>query len=329
MNTWEQLRVTQPLVVNMLLRSIEKKRLAHAYLFEGSKGTGKKRVALQLTKSFFCKERTGIEPCQVCTDCKRIEHGNHPDMHVIEPEGQSIKKAQIDHLQKEFSYRGMESTQKVYIVDDADKMTASAANSLLKFLEDPTAPTLALLLTENGSRILPTIQSRSQQLTFSPLPREEFMKVLEDAGISKQISSILASLTTSFEEATALSEGDWIAQARSVVIQLQEELYDRPSQVLFTLQEKWLPLFKERREQELGLDLILLWLRDLLYIQIGRYEHLTYLDQRNQLEQQALSSSQERTSQNMSAVLEAKRHLSANVNIQLLMEKLLLSIQEG
>ncbi|WP_088105960.1 DNA polymerase III subunit delta' [Halalkalibacter urbisdiaboli] len=329
MNTWLDLKLTQPLVVKMLERSLEKDRLAHAYLFEGSRGTGKKQVALQLAKSFFCKERLGIEPCQTCSDCKRIEHGNHPDIHFITPDGQSIKKAQVEHLQKEFSYRGMESAQKVYIVEDADKMTASAGNSLLKFLEDPTAPTVAILLTERGSKILPTIHSRSQHLTFAPLPRDAFMKKLEEEGISRVISSVLASLTTSFDEAIGLTEGDWIAQARSVVIQLYEELHDRPSQVFFTLQEKWLPLFKDRREQELGLDLILLWLRDLLYIQVGKYDELTYIDQQNQLEQQALSTSQEKMSRNMSAVLEAKRHLSANVNVQLLMEKLLLSIQEG
>jgi DNA polymerase-3 subunit delta' len=328
METWGKLSETQPLVVKILMRSLEKTRLAHAYLFEGSKGTGKKKVALLLAKSYFCKNRTSIEPCQSCIDCQRIEHGNHPDIHNIKPDGQSIKKAQVEHLQKEFSYRGMESAKKVYIVEDAEKMTSSAANSLLKFLEDPMAPTLALLLTEHGSRILPTIHSRSQHITFSPLPREAFIVRLTEEGLPIQISSVLASLTTSFSEAIALSEGDWIAQARSVVIQLQEELYGRPSQVLFTLQEKWLPHFKERREQELGLDMILLWLRDLLYTQVG-YGSLTYVDQQKQLEQQSLSYSQEKIGRDMSAVLEAKRHLSANVNVQLLMEKLLLSIQEG
>ncbi|OLS34575.1 DNA polymerase III subunit delta' [Alkalihalophilus pseudofirmus] len=329
METWNELKDSQPKVVQLLQRSLEKDRLAHAYLFEGSKGTGKKQIAFQLAKSFLCKKSEGAEPCLVCVDCKRIEHRNHPDVHIIEPEGLSIKKQQVEHLQKEFTYRGVESGKKVYIVDQADKMTASAANSLLKFLEEPTAPTLAVLMTERASSVLPTIQSRSQQLSFSPLPREKFIERLEKEGISRTLSTLIAGLTQSYEEAIALMESDWIAQARSVVIQLNEELYERPHQVFLTIQDKWIPTFKERRELELGLDMILLWLRDLLYTQVGKTDQLVFADQQTLLEQQALSSSQEKTSQSMSFVLEAKRHLSANVNPQLVMEKLFFSIQEG
>jgi DNA polymerase-3 subunit delta' len=327
--TWNQLRETQPRIVNLLVRTLEKNRLAHAYLFEGSRGTGKKKVALQLAKSFFCGQKEGTDPCMTCPDCKRIENGNHPDVHIIDPDGLSIKKHQVEHLQKEFSYRGVESAKKVYIVSHADLMTVGAANSILKFLEEPAAETLAILLTEQGSKVLPTIHSRSQHLTFAPLLRDKFIKNLVDAGNSSTISTILASITTSYEEAMNLLEGDWIAQARTVVIQLMEEVYSRPSQVLFTLQEKWLPLFKEKAQLEIGLDMILLWFRDLMYTKVGKEDSLTYVDQQNKLEQQALASSQDVLSRKMSAVLQAKRHLAANVNPQLLMEKLLITIQEG
>lgn len=118
----------------------------HIYLLESREQA--KEIALQLTKSYFCRERTGAEPCNQCADCKRIEKGNHPDVHMVEPDGASIKKHQVEFLQKEFNYRGMETSHKMYIIDEADKMTASAANSLLKFLEEPESPTLAILLTE-------------------------------------------------------------------------------------------------------------------------------------------------------------------------------------
>ncbi len=326
--TWSEFEQIQPRVVQMLKRSVSKNRLAHAYLFEGSKGTGKREMALLLAKSFFCKEKSDVEHCGQCVDCIRISHGNHPDVHIIEPDGLSIKKHQVEHLQKEFTYRGVESSQKVYIVNEADKMTTSAANSLLKFLEEPESPTIAILLTEKGQAILPTIQSRSQQITFSPLNKKYFIKELQEKGVSETDSYILASLTTSFEQAKSLTDSDWIAQARNVVIQLMRELYERPNQVLFTVQDKWLPLFKEKHEQEYGLDMILLWLRDLLYTQVGK-DAETFVDQHSQLQQQALSSSQEKISKSMAAVIGAKKYLQANVNTQLMMEKLLLDIQEG
>ncbi|MDT8862624.1 DNA polymerase III subunit delta' [Alkalihalobacillus sp. MEB130] len=329
MQTWNELKEIQPRITDLLVKTLEKNRLAHAYLFEGSKGTGKRVVALHLAKSFFCEKSDGANPCLECSNCRRIEHGNHPDVHIIEPDGLSIKKHQVEHLQKEFSYRGVESAKKVYIVEHADLMTTGAANSILKFLEEPATETLAILLTEQGSKVLPTIHSRSQHFTFAPLARENFLDKLVKDGNSNTISSLLASLTTSYAEAEQLLEGDWIAQARTVVIQLMEELYTRPTQVLFTLQEKWLPLFKEKSQIDLGLDMILLWLRDLMFTKVGKVDSLSYIDQIDLLQQQALTSSQETISQKMSAVLYAKRQLTANVNPQLLMEKLLLNIQEG
>ncbi|WP_332697203.1 DNA polymerase III subunit delta' [Halalkalibacter lacteus] len=329
METWNTLKEIQPRITDLLVKTLEKDRLAHAYLFEGSRGTGKRVVALHLAKSFFCENVNGSDPCLECTNCRRIESGNHPDIHMIEPDGLSIKKHQVDHLQKEFSYRGVESAKKVYIVEHANLMTIGAANSILKFLEEPATLTLAVLLTEQGSNVLPTIHSRSQHLAFSPLSRAVFLDKLVTSGNSSVISSLLASLTTSYDEALQLLEGDWIAQARSVVIQLMEELYARPTQVLFTLQEKWLPLFKEKPQIEIGLDMILLWLRDLLFSKVEKVDSLTYIDQIDLLQQQALTSSQDTISKKMSDVLLAKRHLVANVNPQLLMEKLLLNILEG
>ncbi|TES55505.1 DNA polymerase III subunit delta' [Halalkalibacterium halodurans] len=327
--TWENLAKNQPFVATMLKNSLAKGRLAHAYIFDGNRGTGKKRMALHLAKSFFCAQRAGVEPCQTCKECKRIEHGNHPDVHFIEPDGQSIKKHQVEHLQKEFSYRGMESAKKVYIVNHADKMTTSAANSLLKFLEEPLADTVAILLTEQLQNMLPTIKSRSQVLSFAPLEVQAFAKLLEEGGISESVSNLLASLTTSFEEAMAFVADEWIAQARSLVLQLMEELQSRPNQVLLTVQDQWLPHFDDRPKQELGLELLLLWFRDLLYTQVGKEEAFTYVGEEEALSRQALALSQHKVRKGMTAIIEAKRHLSANVSPQLVMEKLMLRLQEG
>lgn len=109
--SWKEMTEQQPRVMRLLHNSIEKKRLSHAYLFEGKKGTGKLDAALLLAKSFFCLE-AGTEPCGECRNCKRIASGNHPDLHVVQPDGLSIKKAQIQSLQEEFSKTGLESHKK-------------------------------------------------------------------------------------------------------------------------------------------------------------------------------------------------------------------------
>ena len=107
--TWEQLEKIQPTVLQMLKNSILKDRLAHAYLFEGMRGTGKKEIGLMLAKSLFCAEpKERYIPCESCHYCRRINNGNHPDVHVVEPDVTSIKKQQIKLLQEEFAKTAVE-----------------------------------------------------------------------------------------------------------------------------------------------------------------------------------------------------------------------------
>ena len=147
----------QPLVFAQLKKSIKHGRIAHAYLFEGEKGTGKHEVGIWLAQHLFCTQMKDNLPCGKCNNCQRIEKKGHPDVLVIEPEGQTIKVDQIRRLQTEFSRSGYESRKKVFLIKEAEKMNSSAANSLLKFLEEPPGDFLAVLETDAVGRILPTI----------------------------------------------------------------------------------------------------------------------------------------------------------------------------
>lgn len=327
--SWEHMKKKQPKIARLLINSLIYDRLSHAYLFEGPRGSGKKEMALLLAKSFFCESRKGEHPCDVCPDCKRIDSFNHPDLHIIAPDGLSIKKDQVLYLQKEFTYTGMESRKKFYIVEEADKMSAGAANSLLKFLEEPKAPTVAVLITNAKQRMLKTIVSRSQVLSFSPVSPHVFAGELERGGMSPALARLIAHLTTNMEEADKLCQEDWIAQARKVVLQLTEEVYARPEHVLLTLQHKFMPLFQGRDLLDISLDLLLYWYRDLLLIKLQQEDEIVYIDERKRLEKEALNITEEKIIKRMDAVLEAKKHVRANVNPQLLMENLVLNLQEG
>ncbi|MFB5663734.1 DNA polymerase III subunit delta' [Alteribacillus sp. HJP-4] len=326
--SWNVLQEEQPLVMNLLTKSVEKNRLAHAYIFEGMRGTGKKEAAELLAKSLFCREKQGVKPCDSCAECRRIDHGNHPDVMMLEADGASIKKAQVESLQKEFTYKGMEASTKVYIVDDADKMTASAANSLLKFLEEPESPTLALLLTENVHFLLDTIISRSQKITFAPPPLQKRIRMYTEQGAGEAVSALLARLPDQLAETFAEEKKEWIVQGRTLVIQLTEEAQNRPQQMLLTLQEKWLDHFTDREELDIGLDLLLFWYRDILTVKMEK-EDLAYPDQKEKLEQASLHLTEKEVADRLQWILEAKRRLRANVNAQLMMEHLLLRLQEG
>lgn len=328
--TWEQLEEIQPTVLRMLKNSILKDRLAHAYLFEGMRGTGKKEIGLMLAKSLFCSDpKDRYIPCESCHYCRRINSGNHPDVHVVEPDGASIKKQQIKLLQEEFAKTGVESSQKVYIIIHADRMTVNAANSLLKFLEEPSSKTVAILVTEQVQQILPTILSRVQIVAFKPLSFESLVKKLIELGADPKKAPLIAEITNNLDEGLALNDDEWFAQAQKLVVKLYEVLRKNSLEALVALQEHWFLHFKEKEQFDRGLNLLLLLLRDLLYIQLGKNEQVAFLNEKNRVEQFSLQSSGLRLADQMACVLEAKRKLHANMNPQLLMEQLVLNLQEG
>jgi DNA polymerase III subunit delta' len=325
--TLEELRRTQPIVLQMLTNSINKNRVAHAYLFEGEKGTGKKEMGLLFAQTLFCEKPIDGMACQACTNCKRILKQNHPDVHLLEPDGLSIKKEQIKNLQEEFSKTGVESKKKIYIIIHSDKMTPNAANSLLKFLEEPNSETTAILITEQLHRILPTIISRCQIVSFQPLPKDILKKQLLDEDVPSSMASLVVNLTNNYQEALELSCDEWFAQARAIVLKLYEVLRKSPFQAMVKLQEDFYVHFKEKHQIDRALDLLLLIYKDLLYIQLEKKDQAAYPDQWSEWKSDALQASTNRLSEQMTNVLDAKRKLNANMNAQLLLEQLVLKLQ--
>jgi len=330
MISWNELEEYQPRVLKIFQNTIRKNRLTHAYLFEGKKGTGKKDAALLLARSYFCEDlMDGYKPCEQCKNCKRIQTGNHPDVHFIEPDGMSIKKWQIQALQEEFAKTGVESNRKLYIISHSDKMTANAANSLLKFLEEPTRGTMAILLTEQIHQILGTILSRCQILSFQPLPPHIMKEALEKEGIQSHIAALASHVTNNITEAQQFCQDDWFAEARTKVIKLYEILTSRQNKVLIYIHSQWMPFFDDKEKLEYGLDFLLFLYKDIISIQSGLIEQVIYLDLSSMLKQHALQTSQRAAINHVASIMEAKKRLNANVNPQLLMEQLVLTLQEG
>ncbi|ASF37656.1 DNA polymerase III subunit delta' [Halobacillus halophilus] len=327
MQTWTEMKEIQPLAAQMLMNSFHKDRISHAYLFQGNRGTGKREMSILFAKSIFCKFREGAAPCQSCRDCNRVDSGNHPDLHWIEPDGQSIKKEQILHLQKEFTYTGMESNRKVYIIVDADRMTTNASNRLLKFLEEPSQQTTAMLLTESGQTMLDTIRSRCQLLAFQPLNPERVESKLIEEGVSQSNAKILASLTNNLTEAMEINDDDWFANVRKLVIQLIEVLQNKPNEGLLFINHQWMPHFKERQQLQRGLDVLMLWFQDVINYYLDRENSIVFTTEREKLEQAAMRWSRQSAAQCLSYILEAKRKINQNVHPNLVMEQLTLQLQ--
>lgn len=155
-------------------------RAAHAYLFRGPDGVGKKRAALCAAARLNCENPGEQGACGSCAACRKLRSGNHPDFVAVSPENGTIKIERIRELCRSLSYPPYESATRVILIEDVHAMTPEAANCLLKTLEEPPQGNLLILTAESSRELLPTIVSRCQTIPFYPLPPEACARVIQD-----------------------------------------------------------------------------------------------------------------------------------------------------
>jgi DNA polymerase-3 subunit delta' len=225
----------QTVAVETLRRAMALGRVHHAYLFDGPDGVGKERTAFGLAQALVCELRgeTETEACGVCKSCVRAvpRPGDgtplHPDVVVLErglyepaaigrrtPETQDISVDQVRTLVlARAAFAPHEGRAKVFIVRRADELSPTAANALLKTLEEPGARTHFVLLSSVGDSLLPTIRSRAQRVRFGPLPDDVVTELLAERGVERAHAEAIANLAGG-SMATALVLSDAEASAR-------------------------------------------------------------------------------------------------------------------
>lgn len=319
----------QNLVVERLKASYMNHRIGHAYIFDGERGTGKEDIALFFSKLLLCQQVVENVPCETCHSCIRIHSNNHPNVTMIYPDGQTIKKGQMDAFLAEMTKKGFESGRKIYIISQAERMNQASANALLKYLEEPDGPVTAILLTESYASLLPTIQSRCQRISLQPVTREKRITLLEEKGITTSMAATVTMLSANVEEAFALAQDEEFAQKRKTVLKLVEALDQNVYEALLYIQSTWLQVFKEKDDVDQGLDLLLYAYRDIVALKADLTSALTYPDERSSFESMSMKMTYNQLTSIIEAILQSKVKLKGNMNRQLLMEQLMLTMQEG
>ena len=175
-----------------LEENIRNNTISHSYLFIGQDGIGKKLFAKEFAKMELCLDDNNA--CDKCSSCIKFNSDNNPDFVIIKPDGNSIKISQIRDMQDNVYKKPIVSNKKVFIIDDSDKMTEEAQNSLLKTLEEPPEYITIILITSNENKLLNTIRSRCLKINFNNITTKEIIDYISREQIMSEPSDSLLSM---------------------------------------------------------------------------------------------------------------------------------------
>ena len=334
----------QPFLTKHFAKLIRENKLVHAYLLSGAEGTGKIELAKWIAKGIFCLNSQNGVPCLKCSECNRIENNNHPDVVTIMPDGLSIKVEQIRYLKSEFNKSGVESDRKVFIIQDAQKMSIGAANSLLKFLEEPSGNITAFLLTSEPQKLLPTIISRCQEVEMQQLTSGQLEQELISEGISEKNSHILANLAQSVVEAKKINDNEIQHQKEPTIPSIQFFWNENFDKILATvnnwyrkllrkdllsfvmIQSKIIGLIQNKEDQNLVLQVIILTVRDTVLERFGLTEEIVFKENIDFIQQNTAQIVNSKLVNGLNLVVESNRKLASNISMQNMLETLTLNL---
>ncbi len=316
----------QPFLTKHFAKLIRENKLVHAYLLSGAEGTGKIELAKWIAKGIFCLNSQNGVPCLKCSECNRIENNNHPDVVTIMPDGLSIKVEQIRYLKSEFNKSGVESDRKVFIIQDAQKMSIGAANSLLKFLEEPSGNITAFLLTSEPQKLLPTIISRCQEVEMQQLTSGQLEQELISEGISEKNRHILANLAQSVVEAKKINDNENFDKILATVNNWYRKLLRKDLLSFVMIQSKIIGLIQNKEDQNLVLQVIILTVRDTVLERFGLTEEIVFKENIDFIQQNTAQIVNSKLVNGLNLVVESNRKLASNISMQNMLETLTLNL---
>ena len=305
-----------------LIKSINNNQVSHCYLFEGPEGVGKFELALIFAQSLLCLN-FNKEPCNECKSCIKINSYNHPDLHIINENGNSIKREDIDVLINSIYNKPYEANRKVYILKDAHLMTPRAANGFLKTLEEPPGDSVMILLTINSNLLLPTIVSWCQEVKFRNVSKETIKLYLKDNDSDCVELAVNYSKGILNKAINMINGNDDTLKKREEVIKIFDRIVNSDSETIYELEN----YFEDKKDNiDLIIEIMIMWIRDIMFVN-NNMENLTI--NKDCIELLKTHGKKMKTD---SDIIEFMQNISDNiknnVNYKLAIDNMLLKIQE-
>lgn len=317
-------------IIEHLQNAISMDKVSHAYIFNGPDKSGKMLLANNFAMALQC-ERHSTEACMECHSCKQTLSGNQPDiiyLHHEKPNTISVDdiRTQINH---DIDIKPYASPYKIYIINEAEKMNQQAQNALLKTIEEPPAYAIILLLTTNADSFLPTILSRCVTLNIKVVPDQEIRNFLIK---NYQVPDYQADVCIAFAQgnvgkAIQLARSEDFGEIKNSAVQLLKHVKEME---LHELIDAVREISAYKLEINDYFDIMTIWYRDvLLYKATSDVNSLIFKDEVYDIKRQASKSSYEGIETIIKALDKAKQRLNANVNFDMVMDLLLMTIKEN
>lgn len=316
-------------IVSHFMKAIESDKISHAYIINGEKGMGKKTLAKAFAMTLLC-EKKGTVPCMKCHSCVQSLSDNNPDIIFISPDKPTTLS--IDHIRErlvnDIGIKPYSYSHKVYIVNDAQLMNVQAMNAILKTIEEPPEYAVILLLTTNVDSLLQTVLSRCVILNMQPLKKEVIKEYLmnKDKVVDYQADVAVSMAGGNLGKARDLAVSQDFAGMLEEVISLLKYIKDMQAYEVAAAVKRAAD-YKFRFTDYI--DLMILWFRDvLLYKASQDVNSLIFKDEIVTIKMHAANSSYNGIEQILEGLDKAKVRLKANVNFDVAIEMMFLTIRD-
>ena len=315
--------------VELLRGQVARGQARHAYLFCGPAGVGRRTLALRLAQMLNCTGVKNIrniegEPCGECRECKQIEDMRHPDLAIIQAddEGGVLKVEQIRELRRVLALKPYQSRFRVAMILRFQEATDSAANALLKTLEEAPAHAILILTAEQSELLLPTITSRCEVLNLRPLALPSVESALIKRGKDPESARLIAHLSGGRPGfAFRMAADEHILTDRLKILNELEQLLEATRLEKFSFADQ---LAKDRGSMRQTLLIWLSYWRDVLLMASGSELSVTNIDRKDEIERLALKLKLPGTRRLVNQLVSALEQVDRNVNSRLIAEVLLL-----
>lgn len=320
--------IGQEKIVAHMKSAIIEKKLSHAYIISGEKGSGKKLISGIFASAIQCEKGFG-NPCCECQSCKQAANGNNPDIHRItheKPGVISVDEIRVQ-LNADITIKPYSRPHKVYIIDEAEKMNEQAQNAMLKTIEEPPEYAIIILLVTNEKILLPTILSRCVLLNMRAVDNGRIKKMLTDKyGISEYMADVAATFSDGVPgKAIEFAGSEQFVEMKNEVIGTLKRLSGMDAGKLYSTVKDW----GDKQELRERLQLMTMWYRDVLVVKsLDNNRSILFKDDEYTIHELAAQLEYKEIVRKLDAIETLREQVRANVNVETALMLLFLTLRD-